>query len=102
MAIKGLGGFHLAVDALQEEAVKRLRQRKHREEKPLALMCPDLDRVRQFARIEAEEEAVLRLQRAPDCTAQKKGPRPHRPRGGPGQSVLRGHAALHAAPLFAF
>ena len=46
MAIKGLGGFHLAVEAVQEEAVRRLRQRKHREEKPLALMCPDLDRVR--------------------------------------------------------
>ena len=43
VAIKGLGGFHLAVDALQEEAVRRLRQRKHREEKPLALMCSDLD-----------------------------------------------------------
>ena len=38
VAIKGLGGFHLAVEAVQEEAVRRLRQRKHREEKPLALM----------------------------------------------------------------
>ncbi len=37
-AIKGLGGFHLAVDATNEEAVQRLRARKHREEKPLAVM----------------------------------------------------------------
>jgi len=38
LAVKGLGGFHLAVDATQKEAVERLRWRKGREEKPLALM----------------------------------------------------------------
>ena len=40
VAVKGLGGFHLAVDALSERAVRRLRQRKRREEKPLAVMSP--------------------------------------------------------------
>jgi len=59
VAIKGLGGFHLAVDAENEPAVARLRQRKHREEKPLALMAYDGDRIRRFAQLDDEEMAVL-------------------------------------------
>jgi hydrogenase maturation protein HypF len=59
VAIKGLGGFHLAVDAENEPAVARLRQRKHREEKPLALMAYDGDRIRRFAHLDDEEMAVL-------------------------------------------
>jgi hydrogenase maturation protein HypF len=43
VAVKGLGGFHLMVDAQNDEAVRRLRQRKHREEKPLALLFPTLE-----------------------------------------------------------
>ena len=42
MAIKGIGGFHLSVDATSEAAVARLRQRKHRYGKPLAIMVRDL------------------------------------------------------------
>ena len=45
IAIKGLGGFHLMVDASNDEAVRLLRKRKHREEKPLALMFPSLDAI---------------------------------------------------------
>ena len=58
-AVKGLGGFHLAVDATNETAVRRLRRRKQREEKPLALMCADMDRVRAIARVSPAEEALL-------------------------------------------
>ena len=64
LAIKGLGGFHLAVDATSEEAVRRLRSRKYREEKPLAIMVKDIDTASQIARIgRAERKLLLSPQR---------------------------------------
>lgn len=59
LAIKGLGGFHLSVDAGSDDAVKRLRSRKYREEKPLAIMARDIDAVRQIAEIGRDEEIIL-------------------------------------------
>jgi hydrogenase maturation protein HypF len=59
VAIKGLGGFHLACDATDEEAVVRLRERKHRDERPFAVMVSDLASARALAEIDAEEEALL-------------------------------------------
>jgi hydrogenase maturation protein HypF len=73
VAIKGLGGFHLAVEAVQEEAVRRLRQRKHREEKPLALMSADLDQIRKYAWIEAEEVEALCSRERPIVLLKKNG-----------------------------
>ena len=59
VALKGLGGFQLIVDARNEAAVVRLRERKHREEKPFALMYPSLDAVRADCEISALEERLL-------------------------------------------
>jgi hydrogenase maturation protein HypF len=59
LAIKGLGGFHLAADACNEEAVARLRSRKHREEKPLALMVPTLEAARELVTLDPVSEAAL-------------------------------------------
>lgn len=59
VAIKGIGGFHLACDATNESAVGRLRERKKRDEKPFALMMPDIRTVRKFCRLSDEEEKVL-------------------------------------------
>jgi hydrogenase maturation protein HypF len=74
VAIKGLGGYHLAADATNNAAVERLRRRKHREEKPLALMAPDLRTIRQFARIDADEIEVLTSPQRPIVLLRKRSP----------------------------
>ena len=59
MAIKGIGGFHLSVDATNPAAVMRLRQRKRRYGKPLAVMVRDLEAARVICALTAEEELLL-------------------------------------------
>jgi hydrogenase maturation protein HypF len=60
VALKGIGGFQLIVDARNRRAVVRLRERKHREEKPFALMYPSLDAVRADCEVsELEERSLL-------------------------------------------
>ena len=71
LAIKGLGGFHLAVDAGSDTAVRKLRLRKYREEKPLALMVRDIETVRRIARLSREEEAQLSSPQRPIVLLQK-------------------------------
>jgi len=59
MAIKGLGGFHLAADATNHNAVLRLRKRKYREEKPLAIMVKDLEAATGIAHTRPMERTAL-------------------------------------------
>jgi len=65
VAIRGLGGFHLACDATNPEAVQRLRQRKHRYGKPFALMARDLDVIRPYSNFTAAEANLLQSPEAP-------------------------------------
>lgn len=74
LAIKGLGGFHLAVDAENSEAVVRLRNRKMREEKPFAIISADLASIREYASVEAEEEKLLTSIQRPIVLLKKKTP----------------------------
>jgi hydrogenase maturation protein HypF len=59
VAIKGVGGFHIAVDALNPDAVERLRQRKRRIEKPFAIMVPDVETAREFCEVSPVAQIAL-------------------------------------------
>ncbi len=59
VAVKGVGGFQLAVDARSDDAVARLRDRKRRDEKPLALLVPDLRMVEGLCQVDAAEQSLL-------------------------------------------
>ncbi len=65
LAVKGLGGFHLMCDAANEVSVAELRNRKHREEKPLAVMFPDLATLRDYADVPPVAEKLLTSTEAP-------------------------------------
>jgi len=65
VAVKGIGGFHLLADAQNEDAVQELRRRKHREEKPLAVMFPSLRDIHEHAEVTTEQADLLQSPAAP-------------------------------------
>jgi len=71
-AIKGIGGYHLACDACNEVAVDRLRSRKHRDDKPFALMMRNLDVVEKYCKINEKEMQLLKSPASPIVLLEKK------------------------------
>ena len=65
LAVKGLGGFHFAVDATNSAAVERLRQRKRRVEKPFAVMVSDLEAAGRFCEIDSDARSLLSSRQRP-------------------------------------
>jgi hydrogenase maturation protein HypF len=72
LAVKGLGGYHLACDAANEEAVSALRSRKHREDKPFALMARDLGAARALVELSGAEEDLLEGRERPIVVARRR------------------------------
>ncbi len=98
VAVKGLGGFHLLVAADQPAAVARLRQRKGREEKPFAIMMPNLAGVRTACEVSALEERLLTSSEAPIVLLRRRASGPTLDGVAPGNpylGVLLPYTALH-------
>ena len=83
VAIKGIGGFHLACDATNHTAVQKLRQRKHRHHKPFALMARDIDIIAAYCHINHQEKQLLTSPAAPIVLLQKKQTNPPNPTNNP-------------------
>ena len=73
VAIKGIGGFHLACDATKAEVIARLRARKRRHRKAFALMARDLDMIRRYCLVSEEEAALLASPAAPIVLLKLRG-----------------------------
>ncbi|MCL6754164.1 carbamoyltransferase HypF [Nostoc sp. CCCryo 231-06] len=88
VAIKGLGGIHLACDATQETAVQKLRQRKKRYHKPFALMARDIEIIEQYCTVNAKEKELLASSAAPIVLLQATGKKVLAPSIASGQNTL--------------
>lgn len=88
VAIKGLGGFHLACDATNEQAVQTLRQRKQRPHKPLALMARDWEIIAQYCTVGTLEKDLLHSCAAPIVLMPATGYKRVAPSVAPGQNTL--------------
>src|SRR4030042_5256423 len=71
-AIKGVGGFHLSADALNDTAVRKLRERKRRDYKPFALMAASVESIKEYAIVSKSAERVLKSPQSPIVLLPKK------------------------------
>ena len=74
VAIKGIGGFHLAVNGTDPEAIANLRKKKGRPDKPLAVMAESLEKIKSFACMSLDEQELLTGRIKPIVLLQKKSP----------------------------
>jgi hydrogenase maturation protein HypF len=88
IAIKGLGGFHLACDATNSQAVAELRRRKLRVDKPFALMMPDLDSISKHCYLGSAEEELLLSRQRPIVILDKRLGSEIAPQAAPNQTTL--------------
>ncbi|MBK1990250.1 carbamoyltransferase HypF [Sphaerospermopsis aphanizomenoides BCCUSP55] len=88
VAIKGLGGIHLACDATQETAVKKLRERKRRYHKPFALMARDINIISEYCQINDQEKSLLTSPAAPIVLLKLKAENKVADSVAPGQNTL--------------
>ena len=98
VAVKGLGGYHLACDATSSEAVRRLRERKRRDEKPFAVMVRGLPQARAIARILPGEERLLASSERPIVLVRQwleSGLAPEVAPGNPLVGLLLAYTPLH-------
>ncbi len=98
VALKGIGGFQLLVDARSDEAVRRLRKRKHREEKPFAVMFPSLKSICECCKTSELEERLLTSPESPIVLLQrsaKPGLSPAVAPGNPNLGVILPYSPLH-------
>lgn len=72
IAIKGIGGFHLACDAFSDEPVARLRRYKARDNKPFAVMFPDISHAKAYACLDQKAEEILSSSASPVVIAEKR------------------------------
>lgn len=88
LAIKGLGGFHLACDASNRDTVAELRRRKKRSDKPFALMAFSVTAIRRHCRVSTEEEALLTSRQAPIVLLERRPESMVVREAAPGQNTL--------------
>jgi hydrogenase maturation protein HypF len=88
VAVKGLGGFHLACDAINAQAVRELRNRKLRVDKPFAIMMPDLETVKQHCVVSDEEASLLESRERPIVLLERLPSSPIAEEVAPGQHTL--------------
>jgi hydrogenase maturation protein HypF len=91
IAVKGLGGYHLVCDATNNGSINRLRERKHREEKPMAVMFPDLDAIKNETLVNEYEERAIKSIEKPIVIVKKKG-----------ETILAGAASPHNSTVGVF